>query len=200
VLIGIENVYGSSFTDVITGTAGANRLFGLDGNDSFRGGAGADYLDGGAGLDMAYYDTSSAAIQVNLATGTASGGDAQGDVLVSIEAISGSSYNDAITGDGGDNIIYGWAGADVLTGGGGYDTFGFHAGHANGDQITDFAGNGADAGDFLVLIGYGTAAQGATFTQVDATHWQINSANNLIHETITFSNGASVHASDLVFV
>ena len=49
-------------------------------------------------------------------------------------------------------------------------------------------------------MGYGTAAQGATFTQVDATHWSINSADGSVHDVITLQNGASVHPSDYVFV
>jgi hypothetical protein len=70
-----------------------------------------------------------------------------------------------------------------------------------GDTITDFAGNGASAGDSFQLVGYGTAAQGATFTQIGTTNqWQINSADGLVHDIITLSNNAGVHASDFVFV
>jgi hypothetical protein len=32
--------------------------------------------------------------------------------------------------------------------------------------------------------------------QVDATHWQVNSADNLTHETIAFSDAAVLHAAD----
>lgn len=98
------------------------------------------------------------------------------------------------------NWLDGAGGADVLTGGGGDDTFRFVAGQAHGDTVMDFAGNGAGAGDTLSFSGYGTAAQGAILVQLNATQWQINSANGLIHETITLSNGASVHANDFVFL
>ncbi len=60
--------------------------------------------------------------------------------------------------------------------------------------------NGAAAGDQLRFVGYGTAAEGATLTQVDATHWSINSADGLAHDIIAISNEASIHANDLVFV
>ena len=51
------------------------------------------------------------------------------------------------------------------------------------------------------FVGYGTAAQGATFTRIATTNqWQINSADGLVHDIITLSNNASVHASDFVFV
>jgi hypothetical protein len=76
----------------------------------------------------------------------------------------------------------------------------FVAGQANGDTITDFNGNGAAAGDVIQLEGYGTAAGGATLIQLDATHWEITSADGLTIETITLANGASVHASDFIFV
>ena len=71
-------------------------------------------------------------------------------------------------------------------------------GHAQDVTVADFAGNGAAAGDSLLFAGFGTT--GDTFTQTDATHWTINSADGLAHETIVFSNAASIHASDYQFV
>ncbi len=65
---------------------------------------------------------------------------------------------------------------------------------ANGDVITDFAGNGAAAGDRLQFVGYGA---GASLHQVGTTdQWQIDYNGGTQHETITLSNHASVHASD----
>lgn len=72
----------------------------------------------------------------------------------------------------------------------------FRRGQANGDTVADFAGNGPLPGDMLQFIGYGN---GATFTQVDATHWQVNYSGTL-HEIITFQNGAPVDMSDLLFL
>jgi hypothetical protein len=87
-----------------------------------------------------------------------------------------------------------------LTGGGGFDTFEFWARQANGGVITDFTGNGAAAGDAIRFVGFGTAAQGATFTQVNATQWQIHSGLDGHNEVVTLSNGATVHGSDFFFV
>ncbi len=101
---------------------------------------------------------------------------------------------------GGDDVIDGGPGLDTLTGGPGNDTFVLHAGEAGGDTITDFNGNGAGLGDQLQFVGYGTAAAGATFAQLDATHWQINSANGAIHDVITLSNSAAVAATDYTFM
>jgi len=41
---------------------------------------------------------------------------------------------------------------------------------------------------------------GATFTQNDSTHWQVNFNGGASHEIITFSNAASIHASDVLFL
>jgi uncharacterized delta-60 repeat protein len=50
-LTSIENLTGSPFNDLLTGTAGANRIDGADGNDVIVGGGNADSLIGGAGDD-----------------------------------------------------------------------------------------------------------------------------------------------------
>jgi hypothetical protein len=88
----------------------------------------------------------------------------------------------------------------VLQGNGGNDLFSFNASEANGDTIQDFVGNGAALGDSIQFHGFGTAAQGATFTQIDATHWQIHSGLDAHNEIITFSNSAAIHASDFTFL
>jgi Ca2+-binding RTX toxin-like protein len=101
---------------------------------------------------------------------------------------------------GRDNALDGGAGADRLTGNAGNDTFVFHAGEADGDVVVDFAGNGAGAGDSFEFIGFGTTAQGATFTSLGGNTWQIHSGLDAHNETIALSNGASIHATDFVFV
>jgi Ca2+-binding RTX toxin-like protein len=111
----------------------------------------------------------------------------------------GSGAND-LHGGNGDDALFGNGGADLLDGGEGNDTFVFGVGDANGDTVADFSGNGAAAGDSLIFAGYGTASQGATFSQIDATRWSINSADGQTQETLTFSNAAAIHASDYRFV
>ena len=170
VLISIERYEGTNFADTITGDNTSNALLsGLDGNDTIRGfngndllmgGKGNDNLDGGAGHDMLIgaegadvltggggvdtvsYVTSKAPIIVNLATGIGTGGDAQGDVLSSIENLIGTALpfgdqeglydlrgrpilertGDKLTGNDADNIISGLGGADKIDGGAGDDT------------------------------------------------------------------------------
>ena len=121
-LTNIEHLLGSRYPDVLTGDAAANRLDGGPGNDRLTGGAGADTLVGGPGLDTAMYATSPAAVTINLLDGTATGGDAEGDTLTTIENLTGSAHDDTLTGDAGNNVLKGGAGADALDGGAGIDT------------------------------------------------------------------------------
>jgi len=112
VLLNIGNLTGSDFADTLTGDNGDNRL---------EGGAGADVLKGGAGSDRAIYTGSDEGVTVNLATGTALGGHAEGDVLTGIENLTGSDFADTLAGDDGNNALAGGAGDDVLIGGAGAD-------------------------------------------------------------------------------
>ena len=114
VLRNMENLQGSAYNDTLTGDAGDNWLYGE---------AGADILDGGAGVDGASYFYSTAGVNVSLVAGaTNTGGDAQGDVLTSIESLHGSAFNDTLTGNAGDNWFDGDDGADTINGGAGTDT------------------------------------------------------------------------------
>jgi len=60
-------------------------------------------------------------VNVNLATGEASGGDAQGDDFTAIEWLAGGGFNDILTGDGQANTLIGRGGNDLLAGGAGND-------------------------------------------------------------------------------
>jgi Ca2+-binding RTX toxin-like protein len=122
------------------------------------------------------------------------------DGIASI-AGTGNGANNTVIGNSGNNTLDGRGGLDVLAGNGGHDTFQFRAFESTGDIVVDFAGNGALAGDSFLFIGFGTAKQGATFTQIGATNaWQIHSGLDGHNEIITLKNGAAVHASDFLFV
>lgn len=137
VLIGIENLIGSTYTDDLTGDAGANRLEGGDGSDILTGGAGADILDGGTAEDTASYADSAEAVTVSLEAGAASGGDAEGDSLIDIENLEGSAFDDTLIGDDQANQLIGNAGADTLVGGEGDDNL---LGGTGNDQLSGGAG------------------------------------------------------------
>ncbi len=160
-LTGIENLEGSAYNDTLTGDAGDNFLIGGAGRDSLTGGGGDDTLQGGAGADTLYggegmdyidYSNSSAAVSINLATNTASGGDATGDVLQGVDGIIGSAFDDTLigfdnqglVGDVYTNIFYGGAGNDSMNLGGGND---IAYGGADNDTILAGAGDDYAAGD-----------------------------------------------------
>jgi Ca2+-binding RTX toxin-like protein len=110
---------------------------------------------------------------------------------------TGNALANSIFGNAGNNVLDGQGGADQLTGNAGNDTFVFNVGQGNGDTVVDFAGNGAAAGDSLQFVGYGV---GATFTNIDATHWQVNYAGGASHDIITFMNGAAIDPTDFAFM
>lgn len=112
----------NSSGSTLVGNVGNDLLIGDSGNDTLIGGEGADILDGRGGADTASYEMSLAGVVVNLATGSASGGDATGDKLVSIERVIGSNFNDVLTGSKGNNVLSGMEGNDILKGGLGADT------------------------------------------------------------------------------
>lgn len=136
-LISIENLIGTNFGDDMRGDNSANilnggggkdtligyngddELYGGTGRDILSGGNGADILDGGADIDQARYNGSTAAVQIDLLAGTATGGQAQGDIITNVENIFGSNHNDTLYGDGNNNKLFGHNGDDALAGNGG---------------------------------------------------------------------------------
>ncbi|MCV0425006.1 MAG: tandem-95 repeat protein, partial [Roseibium sp.] len=136
---------GRGGNDLLDGRAGSDVLIGAAGDDLLTGGAGADTLDGGEDNDTADYSTSTQAVSVSLTAGTASGGDAEGDTLISIENLIGSDLADTLEGDDGANILSGGRGDDILVGGGGNDTL---IGGRGADSLT--GGEGIDIADYTL--------------------------------------------------
>ncbi len=138
-------IYGTFQNDILDGEGGNDTIFGLWGDDHLIGGAGADTLYGGFGSDTADYSGSSAGVDVSLARSywwwgsaqTASGGDAEGDQLFSIENLIGSKHDDQLKGNWKNNRLEGGEGNDLLTGGWGHDQFVFKSGD-DIDTISDF--------------------------------------------------------------
>ena len=111
-LISIENVVGTDgYADTLTGDASPIGSRAGPGTTCSAVALGNDTLDGGPGSDLASYAGAGAGVTVNLATGTATGGDGA-DTLISIERVTGSAYLDSLTGS---------AAADTLDGAGGDD-------------------------------------------------------------------------------
>ncbi len=135
---GNDTLVGSPLDDILTGNGG---------DDVLIGGPGADMLMGGSGFDTADYSTATGAITLDRMDMAANSGDAAGDTLVSIEAVSGSGFADLILGHDSAETISGAAGNDRLDGRGGNDTL---SGGPGNDVLT--GGPGAD----MLMGGSGT--------------------------------------------
>ncbi len=105
-LRGVEGAVGTPFADIMTGDSGPN---------TFAGAGGADLLRGGPGLDVANYEFAPGSVRVDLAERHVRGADGR-DVLVGIEAIVGSAFDDMLLGDGEGNEIAGLGGDDLMDG------------------------------------------------------------------------------------
>ena len=103
----------------------------------------------------ASYASSGAGVTVNLATGAASGGHAEGDTLSGIENLDGSGHADRLTGDGGANILRGLGGADTIEGGSGADTI-------DGGTGVDTASYASSGAGVTVNLATGAASGAAT--------------------------------------
>ncbi len=164
---------------VLRGGEGNDTLIGNGGRDTLEGGPGADLINFGGfnrevpGGDVVTYRSSNEGVTVNLFTGEASGGDAEGDEFVDVGIgrveLEGSDFaddlsapivlagagNDTLRGnesflDGGDgnDLFVNSTTSDDLMGGAGSDIFVFENGHGN-DIIRDL--QVSDVIDFSAL-------------------------------------------------
>ena len=155
-LIGIENVGGTFYNDVLEGNDVANTLDGNGGSDTLIGaggddlliaGSGANLLDGGAGTDTVDFRHAESGMFVDLAAGVAyAPGFTPTSVLTGIENVTGSSYADMLYGDAGDNVLSGGYGDDWLDGGAGHDVAVFAGRY--GDHVIEAATGGWNVSDF----------------------------------------------------
>jgi Ca2+-binding RTX toxin-like protein len=157
----VENLIGTNLDDDITGDAGANRLDGLDGNDTFRGGAGNDTINGGGGTDYVVYSgkrsdytvvrkaDGSFTITDNRASGDGSDSVSGverfrfADGMLGVNTVvAGTAFNQTLDGDGAANTLKGAGGNDLIRGWGGDDRL---EGGVNDDTI-----EGGDGNDTLI--------------------------------------------------
>lgn len=135
-----DRLTGTGFGDVLNGLKGNDILFGLGGRDTLEGGRGNDTLDGGAGIDTASYADASRAVRVNLShSGVQNTVGAGNDILISIENLTGSKFDDTLTGDDGANGLVGGDGHDQIDGGMGADRL--EGGFGNDRYYVDDAGD-----------------------------------------------------------
>jgi Ca2+-binding RTX toxin-like protein len=107
----------------LTGCLVSGTLLGGEGDDVLISGLGNDTLDGEAGFDTASYIQAGVGVRVNLSTVLSQNTVGAGrDLLVEVEGLFGSDFNDVLTGNSGDNSLWGGNGNDTLNGGLGADS------------------------------------------------------------------------------
>ena len=189
--IGVENVTGSSFNDLILGDglgnvlrggAGTDTLRGLAGDDVLTGGAGADKLEGLAGFDTADYSGAKQGIQASLGAGAGFFGDAAGDTYSSVENLTGSAFGDVLRGDGGANVVKGGGGNDVILGDAGSDVL------DGGDGVDTIEYSGTTTG---VLVNLNNGAVSGGFAAGDSISRFENVAGTNANDTLVGDAGAN---------
>jgi Ca2+-binding RTX toxin-like protein len=159
-----NTITGGVGNDVLDGAEGADRLVGLDGNDTYFVNNSSDVVVEAANAGTDAVMTASAAYTLSanvenltyVGTGSFNGA---GNGLANI--ITGGSNTDTLSGAGGNDTIIGLGGNDTLGGGAGDDTFVAAAGDGNDSYV----GNGGSdtyslAGltvDAIINLATGTA-------------------------------------------
>lgn len=144
---GDDTLYGGKGDDRLYGDGDDDVLYGGNGNDTLVGATnfdlypGFDVLEGGRGADAFYaaslgadliYSHSGAGVFVDLSTGVAHGGEAEGDTFHgAFSGIFGSAFADTLIaaaaehgGGGGDRLVAGTS-TRIMEGGDGSDVFEF---------------------------------------------------------------------------
>jgi Ca2+-binding RTX toxin-like protein len=170
VTAGNDTILALGGNDYVIAGAGNDSIDGGIGDDTLEGGVGADTIVGGTGYNLLSYYNDTVGVNVNLATQTASGGEAQGDVFSGIQAVLGGYGNDTLiastagnllVGDIGNDYIAGGTGNDqldggtendTLYGGGGSDTF---SGGAGNDQVVAGSTMGSSSAAITAYLGDG---------------------------------------------
>jgi serralysin len=159
----IEGGYGndtlSSPRGSLVGDEGDDVLRGGDGDNGLYGGPGDDTIDGGAGFDeVGFGGASGVTVDLNN-SGPQQTGEGL-DVLIGVEAVTGTAFGDTLTGDAqsnllrgafGDDVVYGLGGDDTITDGNYYDEDGYGSATARdylrGGDGNDLISGGADSDD-----------------------------------------------------
>jgi Ca2+-binding RTX toxin-like protein len=184
-------IYGNASNNVIDGKAGADRLYGGNGNDTYKVDSTGDLVfETTAGAPGGSADTVQSSVNYTLTTNverlTLTG---TGNVNA-----TGNTVANIVTGNTGNNFIDGKLGSDTLTGGGGGDQFLFTTalGASNIDTITDFD----TANDFIrlenaIFTGLATGFLASTAFVIGAA--AADSSDRIIYNSAT---GALLFDSD----
>ncbi|MGI9216741.1 MAG: beta strand repeat-containing protein [Hydrogenophaga sp.] len=188
---GNDTINGGDGNDTLDGGNGNDTLLGGNGNDLLLGGAGADTLIGGSGndtmdggaitdlvnyfdLNLVSYASSTAAVNINLATGVATDGLGGTDSLLNINFVVGGSGHDSITGSA--DLIF-----EQFEGGNGNDTIDGGTidatSQTNSNRVTYQNASGA----VVVNLANGTATGQGSDTLVNINHVRGSSFDDTLY-------------------
>lgn len=154
---GNDRVLGSAHADAVTVLQGDDRVAGRGGDDAILGGSGRDVLAGGSGDDRLIGGTGDDRLLGQTGNDNLNGGSgndilrgAEGadrmaggagrDVLQGangVDLLRGGSSADRLVGNAGDDTLHGGTGRDVMAGGAGDDVFQFLSGAESGREGRD---------------------------------------------------------------
>jgi Ca2+-binding RTX toxin-like protein len=148
-----EAVKGTDATETIDGKGGDDVMTGLKGHDTYRIDSAGDRIveQSGHGVDQVIVAFDKFTLPANVENATI--------VYSGNAVVTGNAGDNWIIGGKGADTLNGAGGKDLLTGGAGNDAFVFTKDQLNGDQVTDFTGNGTKAGDVLRFEGFGKDAK-----------------------------------------
>ena len=150
--IGADYIYGGGGDDFLKGAAGSDKIFGEDGADYLEGGDGNDDIDGGKGGDQLFGDGGSDKIlggeggdvvDGGFGDDQLYGGDGDDDVSGGPQVSGSGSDNDKIWGGAGNDRLEGGAGEDEIHGDDGNDIL-----FADEKDVILDGGNGIDSVDY----------------------------------------------------
>ena len=132
----------------VAGGINDHRMVGGDGDDLFQTSRGRFTIEGGEGFDTLDFAEQIDGVSASLNFNTAGHGSEVFATFDSIEALSGSRFDDALMGGLGANVLAGQGGDDTLSGGFGDDTLDGGTGAdsmdgGDGDDLL-FGGDGKD--------------------------------------------------------
>lgn len=132
---------GNDAPNILTGTSGNDRIFGLYGKDTIYGGAGNDRIEGGSSRDVLHGGAGADTLYGGGSPDLLYGGDGK-DWLeggTNVDTLYGGASADRLYGGTNHDLLYGGSSADRLYGGAGNDTL-------YGDSSPDllYGGDGAD--------------------------------------------------------
>ncbi len=119
---GNDLLVGGDGDDTITGGDGDDAIYGNNNADIFYAGRGVDRYDGGDDEDQIIYGATDEGVELDLSLESSSNdGFGNSEVVINIEHVIGSQYDDTLIGNSSVNTIKGGDGDDTIKGGLGND-------------------------------------------------------------------------------